>query len=223
MEKEKVIIIGASEHAKVIIDIFEKQNKYQIIGLLDANPKLFGEELIGYKILGDESLLSELLSNHSNCSLFIAIGDNWVRYKVCEKIKTQFPDVNFVSAIHPSAQIAKDVRIGKGVAIMAGVIINSSTVIGDFAIMNTKASADHDNIIGNFASLGPNATTGGKVNVGEFSVIGISATVKHGITIGAHAVIGGSSYLQKNCKDNMVMYGVPAKEIRTRVAGEKYL
>jgi hypothetical protein len=38
---------------------------------------------------------------------------------------------------------------------MAAAVINSNTVIGDFAIVNTKASMDHDSNMGNFSSLAP--------------------------------------------------------------------
>jgi len=75
----------------------------------------------------------------------------------------------------------------------------------------------------NFSSLAPNATTGGSVSIGEFSAISIGATIKHGISIGKHSVIGAGALLMKNCGDNLIMYGIPAKEIRKREIGEKYL
>ena len=106
---------------------------------------------------------------------------------------------------------------------MAGTVINSSSTIGDFTIMYTKSSLDHDNILGNYASLAPNATTGGNVTIGDFSAIGISAAIKHGVTMGSHCVLGGGSILLKNCEHNTLLYGVPAKKIRTRETGEKYL
>lgn len=222
MAKEKVIIIGSSGHSKVIIDIFEKRGNYDIIGLID-NSREIGESTLGYNIIGNESVLPSYIGNNPGCKIFIAIGDNWIRGKVKQNLSNILPDLEFAFAIHPSAQIAKNVEIGQGTAIMAGAIINSSSQIGECCIVNTKASLDHDNVLGNFASLAPNATTGGNVNIGEFSAIGISATVKHGITIGAHSIIGAGSLVLKNCDDYNVQFGVPAKKIRTRQIGEKYL
>ena len=222
MNKQKVIIVGSSGHSKVIIDIFEKENKYQIVGLLDAFRKI-GEETLGYKVIGKEDNLPDLLSKNPNCKIFIAIGDNWIRKKVMDKIVEIVPNIDFATTIHPSAQIGKNVQIGNGTAIMAGAIINSATTIGDFTIINTKASIDHDCIMLNFSSLAPNVTTGGSVSIGEFSAISIGATIKHGISIGKHSVIGAGALLMKNCGDNLIMYGIPAKEIRKREIGEKYL
>lgn len=222
MSNQKVIIVGSSGHSKVIIDIFEKENKYQIVGLLDSYRNI-GEETLGYKVIGNEEDLSDLLSKNSNCKLFIAIGDNWIRNKVMNKIIDIVPKIDFASTIHPSAQIGKNVQIGQGVAIMAGAIINSDTNIGDFAIVNTKASIDHDSRMLKFSSLAPNVTTGANVSIGEFSAISIGATIKHGILVGNHSVIGAGALLMKNCADNLIMYGVPAKAIRKREIGEKYL
>lgn len=222
MNNQKVIIVGSSGHSKVIIDIFEKENKYQIIGLLDAYRNI-GDETLGYKVIGKEDDLPILLSKNSNCKIFIAIGDNWIRNKVMNKITDIVPSIDFATTIHPSAQIGKNVQIGKGAAIMPGAIINSDTTIGDFTIINTKASIDHDSKMLNFSSLAPNVTMGGNVLIGQFSAISIGATIKHGLTIGDHSIIGAGALLMKNCGDNLIMCGTPAKEIRKREIGEKYL
>ncbi len=222
MDKPKVIIIGSQGHAKVVIDIFEKENKYQIIGLIDAFREN-GEETLGYKVLGNEEDLPELLQKHPGCEVFIAIGDNWVRYKEMMKVKEFVHNVKFATTIHPSAQLGKNVKVGIGVAIMPGVIINSDSIIGDFAVVNTKSSMGHDSKMHNFSSLAPDVTTGGNVTIGEFSAISIGAIIKHGISVGSHTVVGAGALLMKNCGDNIVIYGIPATTIRKREIGEKYL
>lgn len=218
----EVLIVGASEHARVIVDIFEKEGKYFIIGFIDTF-KNIGEINAGYKVIGKEENIPEIISQHPGCKLFIAIGDNWMRQQIREKIFHILPSAEYASAIHPSVQIGKNVTIGKGVAIMAGVVINSDSHIGDFTIINTRSGVDHDCNIGNFSSLAPNVTLGGKVTVGIFTTISIGAVISHGIQIGNHAVIGAGSLLLKDCDDHTVMYGSPAKSIRKRESGEKYL
>lgn len=222
MNKKKVLIIGSSGHSKVVIDIFEKEGTYDIIGLLDTYRNI-GEETLGYKILGSEDDLPQIIARHPNCKVFVAIGDNWIRKKMVTKVISIMPNVNFATAIHPSAQIGRHTSIGEGVVIMAGAIVNSGANIGDFTIINTKASIDHDSKMLSFSSLAPNVTTGGNVLIGEFSAMAIGATIQHGISIGKHSVIGAGSILMRNCGDNLVMYGVPAKKIRKREVGEKYL
>lgn len=222
MIKEKVLIVGASGHAKVCIDIFEKEDKYEIVGLIDLPGKV-GTKFFNYEVLGSEENIPTLFEKFGECKIFVAVGDAWLRHKISEKIKGIISNIDFISAIHPSAIIARGVKIGRGVAIMAGVVINSDCQIGDFAILNTNSSLDHDCILNEYGSMLPNSVTGGGVHVGAFSVISIGATVLHGVKIGDHSIIGAGAVLTKNCPDKTIMYGVPAKKIRTRIIGEKYL
>ena len=222
MPKQNVIIAGSSGHLKVVIDILEQENNSSILGILDQGKKI-GEEVFGYKIIGKDEDLPELVYAHGDCKLFVAVGDNWIRKKIVDKLIAISPNIDFMSTVHPSAQIGKNVQIGKGVVVMPGAVINCDSKIGDFTIINTNASVDHDCIMQNFSSIGPNATLGGNVTVGEYSVISIGTTIKHGIKIGNHSIIGAGALLMKNCGDNLIMYGIPAKEIRKRQIGEKYL
>jgi sugar O-acyltransferase (sialic acid O-acetyltransferase NeuD family) len=222
MNKQPVIIFGASGHGKMVVDIFEKEGKYTILGFLDTY-KDIGEEVAGYSILGREEDLPMILTKYSDCKVFVAIGDNWMRRMIVEKLRSIVPNISFATAIHPSAQIGKGASIGEGVVLMAGATVESEANVGDFVIINTHGSLSHESTMMKFSSLGPNTTTGGNVSIGEFSAIAMSATIKHGVSVGNHTVIGAGALLMHDCGDNLVMYGVPAKEIRNREVGEKYL
>jgi sugar O-acyltransferase (sialic acid O-acetyltransferase NeuD family) len=220
--KSKIVIIGSHGHAKVIIDIVEKQNLFSIVGLVDSN-RAVGENILGYPIIGNEDDLHSLITAHNIEGCIIAVGDNWKRKLVLDKLNLKTNILEFVTAIHPSAQIGKNVTIGNGSIIMAGVIINSEANIGKFTIINTKASVGHDCFLGDFASLAPNATLGGNVRIGNFSAISMSATLIHSITVGEHSVIGAGSVVLNNIDNLKLSFGVPAKIVRERIIGEKYL
>ncbi|MFN9596654.1 MAG: acetyltransferase [Bacteroidota bacterium] len=222
IQSQRVIIVGSSGHAKVLVDIFEKDGGFEILGFIDSY-RSKGEKTLGYEVLGNEESLPKMLAEHAGCKVFIAVGDNWTRKLIYDRLRALVPSLEFASAVHPSAQIGKDVTIGIGVAIMAGAVINSCTEVGNFAIINTNASLDHDSRMGEFSSLAPGVTTGGGVVIGAFSAIGIGATLSHRITVGAHTVIGAGSLLLDSCGDQELLFGVPAKAIRSRAIGEKYL
>jgi sugar O-acyltransferase (sialic acid O-acetyltransferase NeuD family) len=213
-----ILIFGCGGHAKVITDIVEKQGKYNIAGFID-NYKTPGETFIGYKVLGSES---DILKIGIDAGI-VALGDNWIRSKVVNNVLSINSQFEFVTAIHPFTSITRDVVIGNGTVIMAGSIINSNTKIGSHCIINTNSSVDHDNTICDFSSIAPGVTTGGNVNIGEFTAISLGAKIKHGITIGEHSVIGAGSVVLKNVDSNVVQYGAPAKYIRDRNKGDKYL
>jgi sugar O-acyltransferase (sialic acid O-acetyltransferase NeuD family) len=219
---KKLLFIGASGHAKVVLDVFERMGKHEIIGFLDAN-KSTGETFMGYPVLGPESLLSKPDYQQADLELFVSIGDNWVRHLVVEKIRSMLPNSVFATGVHPSAQIGKDVKIGEGSILMAGVTINSSCNIGSFAILNTQSSLDHDGSLGDFASLAPGVIAGGNVQIGIHSAIGLGAKIIHGITIGEHTVVGAGALVNKSLASFAVIYGIPARFIRDRKKGDRYL
>lgn len=77
--------------------------------------------------------------------------------------------------------------------------------------------------MGAYSSLAPGATTGGNVSIGNFSAIPIGAIIKHGIQIEEHCVVGAGALVLHNITKNTIASGTPAKPIRSREVGEKYL
>lgn len=219
---KKVIIYGASGHGKVAADCFLKSGTYELVGFIDDG-KAKESSFYDLSILGSFNALQMLLDNDSNMELFVAIGDNWTRKLVSDRIKESFPSISFANAIHPSVVLAAGVELGQGNLLAAGSIINSDSRIGDFCIINTRASLDHDNVLGDFVSIAPGAVLGGDVQVGKLSAVSIGATIKHGLRIGKNSVLGAGGVLLRDLPGNQVAYGVPAKVIRVREDGEKYL
>ena len=217
-----IIVVGSSGHAKVVIDCIEKENKYEIIGLLDRFREV-GSSSFGYKIIGKEEDLQNLIKKHKIEGGIIAIGDNFIRYTVYDKILKDVPQFNFIKVIHPSAQIARNVLIGKGTVIMANTTISSEATVGNFCIINNNSSLDHDSKMLDYSSLAPGSSIGGNAKIGLFTAVSLGAKVIHGITIGEHTIIGAGSNVIKDIPEYVVAYGNPAKVIRDRLAGEKYL
>lgn len=219
---KKIVVIGTGGHAKVIVDIIEKESIYEIVGFID-NRLDVGTKILNYKVVGKEEDLKLLSQKKSIYGGVIAIGDNSIRAKIESSIKSFFPTFNYIKCIHPQSTIARDVCIGLGSVVMAGVIINTSSEIGNHCILNTNSSLDHDNSMMDFSSIAPNAVTGGNVKIGKFSVVGIGATILHGISIGSNSIVGGGSLVLKDIKPNSLYFGNPAKFIREHIMGERYL
>jgi len=220
--KKKIIVIGASGHAKVIIDIIEKEDKYEIIGLIDSY-KEKGGKTFGYAILGTEKIIPKLIEEENLYGGILAIGDNFIRKELFFKIKEIQSNFKYINAIHPKSIIGAKVIIGKGVVIMPGVIVNTQSEIDDFCILNTKSTLDHECKMRKFSSLGPGTNVGGNVLIGECTAISLGAKVIENINIGKHTVVGAGSLIIRNVGDFKIAFGIPAKEIRTREIGESYL
>jgi len=219
---QNVIIFGASGHGSVVLDCLEREGKYRFVGFIDSFQEK-GTEVNGYSVLGTESDLPKIIEMYDVFGGVVAIGDNWIRSTMVDRISTIQPDFNYISVIHPTAEIGKEVQIGKGSVIMPGVTVNANTIIGNHCILNTNCSLDHDGFMNHFSSLAPNVCIGGNLIMGQGSAVCLGTNIIENITIGSHAVIGAGSLVVGNIDSLVLAYGAPAKVIRKRTAGEKYL
>jgi sugar O-acyltransferase (sialic acid O-acetyltransferase NeuD family) len=153
----------------------------------------------------------------------VAIGDNWTRKNVVNRISEIAPDFRFITSIHPNAVIGKDVQIGKGTIIMPGAIVNANSEIRDFCILNTNASLGHDGVMDDFSSMASGVRAGGNFHLGKYSVVCMGVIIIENVRIKEQTVIGAGSLVIKDVGGYVVAYGSPAHIVRKRKAGDYYL
>lgn len=204
--KDKLIIIGASGHGKVVADIAIKMNKWQSFAFLDDDESI--KTSMGLEVIGKTA---DAFTYKDEADFFVAIGNNAVRERVQVKLIEQ--GLNVLSLIHPSAVIGTDVEIGIGTAVMAGVVINSSTRIGKGCIINTSASLDHDNVIEDYVHISPGVNIAGTVKVGKGSWIGIGSVVSNNVNICSGCKVGAGAVVVKDITEPGTYVGVPVRKI----------
>ncbi len=219
---KNIVIIGASGHGSVILDCIEKEGKYNVLGFVDSFKKR-GRKQNGYEILGSEHDLPDLIEMFNLYGCIVAIGDNWTRKRVVDRISGIAPNLHFISAIHPKAIIGKEVHIGRGTVIMPGSIVNANAEIGDFCILNTNSSLGHDSLMEDFSSMSSGVCAGGGFYLGKFSAVCIGAHIIEHVKVHEHSIIGAGSLVIKNIPGYVVAYGSPARVVRERKRGEYYL
>jgi sugar O-acyltransferase (sialic acid O-acetyltransferase NeuD family) len=219
---DAIVIVGASGHGKVVADIVEQAGQARIAGFLDRD-KPAGSEFFGLPVLGTEAELPRLVRELNLAGMLVAIGDNWSRARVAGELARLAPGLPFAAAVHPAARLARGAEVGPGTVVMAGAVLNSDCRVGAHCIVNTGASLDHDGMMGDFSSLAPGAALGGNVRVGAYSAVSIGACVAHGLKVGEHAVVGAGAVVLSDVPDLCVAYGSPARKIRDRQPGERYL
>ena len=208
----RVLIIGAGGHGQVLADILIRMQKQdcqlQPVGYLDDNPELLGQHFLGLPVLGSIDQLPRV----SHEAVIIGIGNNQRRAHFFDLMRTQ--NENIMNAIHPSAVIASDVRLGKGVAICAGVVVNTVAILGDNTILNTSCSVDHHNHISSHAHIAPGVHLGGNVSIGTGAFVGIASAIIPGCRVGDWAVVGAGSSVVRDIPPFTTAVGVPAKVIK---------
>ena len=197
----KVIIIGAGGHGKVIADIV-KLNGDIVYGFLDDHRT---EPVLGFPVIGRTDNINDFINE--DFFFFIAIGDNKTRQKIFQL----YHNIKWYTAIHPKAVIAEDVKVGVCTAVMANAVINSGSSIGNGVIINTAESVDHDNVIGDFSHVSPGAHLAGNVSIGERCWIGIGASVINNIYIVTDSIVAAGAVVIKDINEAGIYVGVPAK------------
>lgn len=199
-ELNRLVIIGASGHGKVIADI-AILNGYDDIVFLDDDENI--KTCAGFPVVGRVADGIGMAGDK-----IVAIGNAETR----ERIQGELDYV--VTLIHPNAVISRRVQIGQGSVIMAGAVINSDSVVGDGVIINTGASLDHDCVIEDFAHVSVGAHIAGTVRVGKRAWIGAGAVVINNLNICGDCMVGAGAVVVRDISEPGTYIGVPAMRIK---------
>lgn len=210
---EEVLIIGAGGHARSVMDIILQQDDYHIFGCIDAiyPQKRVVPRMEDIPIVGNDSMINQFFNQGIN-KAFVALGDNDLR----TKISKQLIDIGFelINVISNKAIISPRAHLECGICVLPGAVINVNTQVGDFSIINTNCSIDHDCVIGRGCHIAPGVAISGYVTIGDGTQIGTGASVIDKMKIGAYSFIGGGAVVVSNIAEHSLAVGVPAKIIK---------
>ena len=203
MINKKIVIIGYSGHSYGCVEVAIKQG-FSIVGYHDVLEKVSNPYNLNY--LGHEDIID------SNNKVFLTLGDNSIRRKIYEKLRSNNIFLN-TTLIHSNTTISKSSLIEEQTFISAGVIINPQVKIGVGCIINTGAIIEHDCSIGKFSHIAPGAVLAGNVSIGSGCMIGANAVIKQGVKIGDNVIVGAGAVVLKDVNSNTIFVGNPAKQI----------
>jgi sugar O-acyltransferase (sialic acid O-acetyltransferase NeuD family) len=196
----KYVLVGASGHAKVVLDILERSGN-KVIGLIELNPSI--DNLFGYPVFKENEFT--FLKEHR---VIVAVGSNKQRLLITGNL-----NVVYGVALHPTASIASHVSLGLGSMVMAKSVVNSNAIIGKHSIINSASIIEHDCCIGDYCHISPGVILCGGVSVGEGTQVGAGAIVLPGLKIGSWSVIGAGTVVTKNVPSECVVMGNPGRVI----------
>lgn len=176
-------------------------------GVFDDNPSTWGAEILGVRVLGAVSHLTEKGYRRA----VIAIGDNAAR----RRLSLQLRGIEWVTVVHPHAWIHPSVQIGEGTVVFAGAVVQPEARIGKHVIINTSATVDHECIVQDYAHIAPGAHLAGRVEIGEGAFIGIGSSVIQCCKVGAWTVIGAGAAVVRDIPGGVTAVGVPARVIKS--------
>ncbi|KQT58713.1 MULTISPECIES: acetyltransferase [unclassified Aureimonas] len=147
----------------------------------------------------------------------IGLGSPAARRKVARRLDEA--GLKGATLIHPRALIGQNVSLGPGTLVCANAVMTTDIRLGAHVHVNIAATVSHDSQLDDFATLAPGVHLAGNVVLEEGVEMGVGACAIPGIRIGHWAMIGGGATVTRDIPPNAVAVGVPAQEIRRRVAG----
>jgi sugar O-acyltransferase (sialic acid O-acetyltransferase NeuD family) len=207
----KYYIIGNGGFAKEVLflckEVFADLEDFN--GFIDYKPIDSTTECMGlnFPVIDEDEFLSK---KEIKVNLYLGIGDPRTITKVVEKFK----GYNFPNLVHGSVVKDQSVIMESGNIFTAGCILTVDIEIGNYNIFNLNSTIGHDTKIGDCNVFNPGANISGSVRIGSKNLFGTNSTVLQGLAIGSNSIIGASSLINKNVDNNLVVVGVPGKELK---------
>lgn len=209
-----LVIIGAANSFREIYPIIQAINedcyKYEVVAILDDDPKFHSSEIEGIPVSGSLDKAKQF----ENSQFVFAIGSFRTRL-LREQIlrRMNIPIERFETIIHPDARIYKSATIDPGVIIYPGVTVCNDAKLGPFAVVTFDA------VIGPFAQLERCAmvTTRSVIlsaaTIGPSAFIGVNSVIGEGVYVGAESVVIMGSVVFQNVRPGAIVQGNPARMI----------
>ncbi len=204
----RLVIIGASGHGKVAIEV--ARACLPACELMLADDGDCDGEVLGVPVVGTTDTALAWINGHTG--FFIAIGNNAVRARLAARLNQA--GARILSLVHPQAIVSPSAQLGDGTLVMPGAIINAQARLGAGVIVNTGATVDHDCQIDRYVHLAPGVNLAGGVVVGEHAFVGIGSQVIQQVRIGAHCIVGAGTTVISDLPNRCTAVGCPAKIIK---------
>lgn len=214
---EKIVIVGAGQHCRVVLYNVRVQAKYEVACILDENERYWGNSIDNlivepYKNF-DKNVLDSLRKKYETNKFFIGFGAMKFRKKVFEFFKEQGWEA--VNVIHPDAVVAETAQLGEGILIEAGCLVTPAPVIGNNVVINTGSQVNHDNVVEDHVYIASGVILSGGVTIGENTLLDDGVIVTLGCKVGKNSLIGAGAVVTKDIPDTVIAYGSPCKVIRS--------
>jgi sugar O-acyltransferase (sialic acid O-acetyltransferase NeuD family) len=194
---KNILIIGASNHSKVIINMLADQKDFKLCGIIDELMTV-GASFCGVAVLGTLNDLPVLIKKYTIYGGVIAIENNTDRKLVLHNIQDTFSAFKFIKMVSAKAVIGKEVKIGRGSVIYPRAVVNSLAYVGENCIIKSNTSLGHESSLNDFASLGFRVHVGGNASIGACSTIETGTKIFENITISDNQFIDCGKIIRKD-------------------------
>lgn len=184
-----------------------------VAGFIDDNPHALDGHDVAAQVV---STVAEVVPEEAD-RFVIAVGDPRLRKRLATQLTGR--GARFVSIVHPSAYVAREVVIGDGVVVGPLSYVGPGAHLADHVAVNPQVAVAHDVQVGRFAVFSPMCAANGNVVLEEGAFLGTHATVLPSRRIGAWAYVGAGTLVNRDVAPGAKVVGIPGRVIGTVLPG----
>ncbi len=207
---KKLFIIGAGGFGREV-HAWARQHpdhgvRWEFAGFLDDNPAALRD-------VGDFAPIVPLTGHRP------AADSLYLNGLALPELKQKFlptlmaAGAEFLTFVHPAANVGERVRLGRGVVLCPGAIVTADATLGDFVVLNLRATVGHDAVVGAYTTANAHCDITGFVTVGEGVFMGSRASIIPGRTIGDGAKLGAGAVVFTHVPAGVTVFGNPARPL----------
>lgn len=203
-----LIIVGAGGHGREVLewvlDINDASPTWNVLGFIDDNLNKLEGKKSKYKIIG--TISDWEVGENQSFALGIAAPE--AKEKVAKNLIDR--GAEFISVIHPTSRIAKNVTYGLGFVAYPNSAIGPDSCVGDFVTL-LSSKIGHDVCVGDYTTISSNCGVNGGVTLGKRVFLGNHVAIVPGKMIGDDVYVGLGSVVINDVEENVKVFGNPAR------------
>lgn len=207
--RSKLFIFPFNGNGIEALDCIDDE-KFEVVGFVDDDTSKTSEDYFIY---------SRTVLEKYKEAFVLAVPGSPTTYQYRAEIinSLELSEDRYISAIHPSASLGKNVKVGYNCLIQAGVVLTSNAVIGNHVCILPNSVIHHDAVIKDYSLIGSNVVIAGGSIIGRSCYIGSGSNIINGISIGANALVGLGSNIIASVEKDAKMVGNPARNLNMQL------
>jgi sugar O-acyltransferase (sialic acid O-acetyltransferase NeuD family) len=210
-----LVLVGGGGLARETLELVAAVNRetptWEVLGVLDDDPRLHGSTLAGAAVLGPSALVHE----RPEAAVVACVASPNAPARRLDLVRRlELPLARYATLVHPSAVVPPSASLAPGTIVHAGTVMTADVEVGAHVVLMPTVVLTHDDRIQEGATLGAGVLVAGAVTIERGAYVGAGARLREGVVVGANATIGMGAVVTKSVPANEVWAGVPARRLR---------
>jgi sugar O-acyltransferase (sialic acid O-acetyltransferase NeuD family) len=205
---KKLLIVGAGGYGREVLSYIEDDNPlFEFKGFLDDRSDIANKSPRNIVVISSPLTYSPLTDE----VFMVAIGNPQDREYYTKNLRLVH-NANFVTVVHPQANVSRHSHIGFGCVIGPRCGISVDTFIGNFTCIQEYTVIGHDSVIGNWCQINSHCTISGGSRIGDYVTIHPNSVVTSKAVIGDGVIVAPGSVVVGKISPGITVIGNPARK-----------